>query len=169
MPSEQELRSLFPDEVVTRALVRDVELPDGAGTLALITLDNGHDHTKPNTFGPAGLGELNAALDAVAARATPEAGEQRISAVGVTGKPFIFAVGADLNGVGLIGTREKAKDIAALGHAVFRRLGELGVPTFAFVNGAAMGGGLEVALHCSYRTISWAWSPAGAAPTCCPA
>ena len=32
--------------------VRDVALPGGAGTLALITLDNGFDHTKPNTFGP---------------------------------------------------------------------------------------------------------------------
>ena len=27
-------------------------------------------------------------------------------------------------------------------------------PSFAFVNGAAMGGGLEVALHCTYRTLS---------------
>ena len=145
--SGEELRSLFPDEVVTRALVRDVELPHGAGTLALITLDNGHDHTKPNTFGPAGLLELNAALDAVA-------GRDDIAAVGVTGKPFIFAVGADLKGVGVIGTREQAREIAQLGHAVFRRIGELNVPAFAFMNGAAMGGGLEVALHCTYRTVS---------------
>ena len=29
-----------------------------------------------------------------------------------------------------------------------------GMPTFAYINGAAMGGGLEVALHCRYRTIS---------------
>src|SRR5690606_12520045 len=55
-------------EVVTKALVRDVDLPHGAGTMALITLDNGFDHTKPNTFGPRGLLELDAALDAVAAR-----------------------------------------------------------------------------------------------------
>ncbi len=151
---ESLITSLFPGEVVTRALVRDVELPYGAGTMALITLDNGHDHTRPNTFGPAGLISLRDALDSVAARATPEAGEQRIDAVGVTGKPFIFAAGADLTGAALVGSRDQALAIGRLGHAVFRRFGELGVPSFAFVNGAALGGGLELALHCSYRTIS---------------
>ena len=28
------------------------------------------------------------------------------------------------------------------------------MPSFAFINGVALGGGLEVALHCTYRTIS---------------
>ncbi|TNY36486.1 3-hydroxyacyl-CoA dehydrogenase NAD-binding domain-containing protein [Thermomonospora catenispora] len=135
------------DEVVTKALVREVELPLGAGRAALITLDNGHDHTKPNTFGPHGLLALNDALDQVAAR-------DDLVAVAVTGKPFIFAVGADLKGVPAIRDREEALAIARLGHEVFRRLGELKVPSFAFVNGAAMGGGVEVALHCTYRTIS---------------
>src|ERR1700678_2037838 len=149
----------FPGEVVTRGRVRDVDLGAGVGRLALITLDNGHDHTKPSTFGPGGLRSLNAALDAVAARAA--AGE--IAAVGVTGKPFILAAGADLDGAGAAITapgldpavaRERAAGIGALGHAVFRRLGELPVPSFCFINGVALGGGLEVALHCTYRTIS---------------
>ena len=156
----------FPSEVVTRAIVRDVDLGGlgpggdaGAGVLALITLDNGHDHTKPNTFGPQGLLSLNAALDAVSARAA--AGE--IAAVGITGKPFILGAGADLDGAAaaIAGegidpaeARERALGIASLGHAVFRRLGELPVPSFGFINGVALGGGLEVALHCTYRTIS---------------
>jgi 3-hydroxyacyl-CoA dehydrogenase/enoyl-CoA hydratase/carnithine racemase len=156
-----EIRALFPDEVVTHAYVRDVDLPDGAGTLALITLDNGFDHTKPSTFGPAGLLELSGAIDAVAGRA--QRGE--IAAAGVTGKPFIFAVGADLKGVGLIGSWDQAQALGQLGHAVFRRLGELDVPSFAFVNGAAMGGGVEIALHCTYRTIS-SGVPAVALPEC---
>jgi len=151
---DTDITSLFPGEVVTRAFVRDVQLPAGSGTMALITLDNGHDHTRPSTFGPAGLASLRDALDSVAARTAPEAGEQRVVAVGVTGKPFIFAVGADLTGAALIRARDEALAIARLGHAVFRRFGELGVPSFAFVNGAALGGGLELALHCTYRTIS---------------
>ncbi len=141
------LTSLFPDEVVTRALVRDVQLPHGAGTMALITLDNGHDHTRPNTLGPAGLIALRDALDSVAGRTD-------IAAVGVTGKPFIFAAGADLGVAALIRARDEALAVGRLGHEVFRRFGELSVPSFAFVNGAALGGGVELALHCSYRTIS---------------
>lgn len=141
------LEALFPDEVVTKAIVHDVELPHGAGLMALITLDNGFDHTKPSTFGPAGLASLGEALDAVAAR-------NDLAAVGVVGKPFIFAVGADLKGLPVITGGEQALRIGRLGHEVFRRLGELDVPSFAFVNGAAMGGGLEIALHCTYRTIS---------------
>jgi 3-hydroxyacyl-CoA dehydrogenase/enoyl-CoA hydratase/carnithine racemase len=146
------------DEVVTKALVRDVELPYGAGTMALITLDNGFDHTKPNTFGPNGLFALNGALSEIAQRTD-------LAAVGVTGKPFVFGVGADLKGAAALATREEALAIGALGHHVFRRLGELDVPSFAFVNGAAMGGGLEVALHCTYRTIS-SGVPAVALPEC---
>ena len=163
--SDLVITSLFPAEVITKAVVRDVELPYGAGTMALITLDNGHDHTLPSTFGPAGLISLREALASVAARTSPEAGERRIAAVGVTGKPFIFAVGADLTGAALIGSREEALAIGRLGHAVFRQFGELGVPSFAFVNGAALGGGLELALHCSYRTIS-SGVPAVAFPEC---
>ncbi|WP_409482838.1 3-hydroxyacyl-CoA dehydrogenase NAD-binding domain-containing protein [Arsenicicoccus dermatophilus] len=145
-----QLLTAFADEVVTHALARDVTLPAGGGTLVLITLDNGHDHTRPSTMGPRGLLELRGALDRCAERA--RAGE--IAAVAVTGKPFVFAVGADLTGVAEVQQREQAVAIGALGHEVFGRLARLGVPSFAFVNGAAMGGGVEIALSCDYRTVA---------------
>ncbi|NMM34190.1 MAG: 3-hydroxyacyl-CoA dehydrogenase [Phycicoccus sp.] len=159
--STMDFGALFPDEVITKALARDIALPGGAGTFVLITLDNGFDHTKPNTFGPASLAGLSGVLDTLRDRA--EAGE--IIGVGVTGKPFIFAVGADLTGVPKVTQREQALAIGALGHKTFEQLRTLPVPTFAFVNGAAMGGGVEIALSAAYRSIS-AGVPALALPEC---
>jgi 3-hydroxyacyl-CoA dehydrogenase/enoyl-CoA hydratase/carnithine racemase len=137
-----------PEEVVTQSLVRDVDLtPFGfKGSLALITLDNGLDHTRPNTLGPQSLMALDAAItDAVS---------RNPAAIAIIGKPFIFAAGADLSGLAFLSTREQAVAIGKLGHDVFRRLDEIGIPTFAFVNGLALGGGLEIALHCNYRTLA---------------
>ena len=137
-------------ERVAHAYVRDVTLPAGGGTLALVTIDNGMDHTKPTTLGAAGLTELRDVLRTQQGRARDGA----IAAVAVTGKPYYLAAGADLTGVTTISTAQEARGIAELGHAALRLLGEMDVPTFAFVNGAALGGGLEVALNCTYRTVS---------------
>lgn len=144
----QDLLALSGDEVVTHSYVRDVPLPSG-GTLALITLDNGRDHTRPSTLGPQGLLELASVLDAQAERG--RAGE--IVGVAVTGKPFILAAGADLSKVGDIPSRESGLKMAQLGHYALGKLGELGVPSFCFINGLALGGGVEVALNADYRTL----------------
>jgi 3-hydroxyacyl-CoA dehydrogenase/enoyl-CoA hydratase/carnithine racemase len=145
-------------EVVTSALSRDIKLPHTSGIAVLITLDNGRDHTRPNTLGARGLGELNHALDAALAR-------DDVLAIAVTGKPFILAAGADLSMFSKIVNRDQALAIARIGHAVFDKFHTSRVPTFAFVNGVALGGGLELTLHCHYRTVSAAAS-AIAQPEC---
>ena len=137
-----------PDEVVTNAILRMVSLtPFGHnGELALITLDNGSDHTRPNTFGAASLQSLSSAID--------EATKSNAVAIAVTGKPFIFAAGADLSAMGFLTDKSQAIAIGDLGHDVFLKLHESKKPTFAFINGLALGGGLEVGLNCHYRTLA---------------
>ncbi|CAB4607363.1 MAG: 3-hydroxyacyl-CoA dehydrogenase [Actinobacteria bacterium] len=137
-----------PEEVVTNAILREVSLePFGAtGKLALITLDNGMDHNRPNTFGAGSLASLQSAIET--------AEKSDAVAIAITGKPFIFAAGADLSALSFLKDKSQALAIGKLGHDVFRKLAESKKPTFAFINGLALGGGLEVGLHCHYRTLA---------------
>ena len=146
--SEMTLPHGAPEEVVTKALLREVDLSAFGATkkIALITLDNGLDYNRPNTFGPQSLKELDDAIT--------QASAMEVDGIAITGKPFIFAAGADLSGLAFVSDRAQAFSIAKLGHDVFRRLGESKKPTFAFINGLALGGGLEVGLHCHYRTLA---------------
>jgi len=139
-----------PDEVITHSYVHRIPLPISGGTLALVTLDNGKDHTRPNTLGPQGLVELLQLLRTL----QKEAAAGDIQAVAITGNPFILAAGADLSKVGDIPDRATGMLMAQLGHQTLGLLGEMGVPSFAFINGLALGGGLEVALNADYRTVS---------------
>ena len=131
------------DEVVTQAHLRKVTLASGK-VLGLVTLNNGLDHTRPNTFGPKSLVALNTAYDAALA-------DDEIDAIAVTGKQFILAAGADLSSLQASGAAG-IRTIAELGHAVFRKISGV-KPSFGFINGLALGGGLEVSLHADYRTV----------------
>jgi len=152
------LVELSGDEVVTHAFVRDVPL-SGGRTLALVTLDNGRDHTRPNTLGPVSLLEFAQRMDELKERAS----RGEIHGVAVTGKPFILAAGADLSKVSEIPSVDAGKRLAQLGHYALGKQAELGVPSFVFINGLALGGGLEIALNADYRTVD-ASVPAVALP-----
>jgi 3-hydroxyacyl-CoA dehydrogenase/enoyl-CoA hydratase/carnithine racemase len=116
-----------------------------AGDVALVTIDNGEDWQKPTFFGEAALRSLEHAL--------AELEDGGFAAAVVTGKPFFFAAGADITEFPEI-TRARAIAGSRAGHELFARLRALPFPTVAAINGACLGGGLELALHCTARTVS---------------
>jgi len=117
------------------------------GKIAIVTMDNGEDYRKPNTFDEKALASLQEAMDKIEA-------DKDIKGMMLCGKHYIFAAGADLMQVPFINTFEQGRMIGAAGHAAMKRIMDLNAPTLAAINGAALGGGLEIALYCDYRTVS---------------
>ena len=111
-----------------------------------MTIDNGEDHRKPTTLGLSAFDSAVRVLDEL------ENGDW--TAAVFTGKPFVFCVGADIDEFASTRTAENPRQGIRAGHELFGRIRSLPFPTVAAVNGAALGGGLELALHCTARTLA---------------
>jgi 3-hydroxyacyl-CoA dehydrogenase/enoyl-CoA hydratase/3-hydroxybutyryl-CoA epimerase len=107
-----------------------------------LTLDKAD--SSSNTLSQAVLVELEEALGLITARRSRGVVIRSAKASG-------FILGADVNEfVGLTSATE-ATAAAARGQQLMARIAGLDCPTVAILNGFALGGGLELALACTYR------------------
>jgi len=69
-------------------------------------------------------------------------------------KPDCFVAGADITMLQQIESAEQAREMCMMMHAMMQRIVELPITTVAAINGACLGGGLELALAFDYRVAS---------------
>lgn len=114
--------------------------------IALLTFDL--MDRKVNVLTSLVMDELDRLLDTITARGNIKA------LVFVSGKESGFIVGADVAEIRDVTDSSKGEELSKKGQRIFSKIESLPFPTVAAVHGPCMGGGLELALACTYRVIS---------------
>ncbi|CAM3752100.1 enoyl-CoA hydratase [Mesobacillus zeae] len=105
--------------------------------------------TRPpaNALSSGLLKELSAILDEIEA-------DQEIRAVVIHGEGKFFSAGADIKEFTTIKTGEEFSRLSEYGQKVFERMETFSKPIIAAIHGAALGGGLELAMACHIRLVT---------------
>jgi len=117
-------------------------LPYEVDSSGVITMKLAHDATTVVVLSRALLESINATLDEMSEKVPDPAGF-----VLASGSSRVFVAGADLKEItGL--TDDELLDYLAFGSKVYSRISSLPCTSVAAINGACLGGGLEIAMHC---------------------
>lgn len=112
-------------------------IEDGVATVAI-------NHPPANALTPQGLLELESTLDALAMN-------DHVKVLLITGIGRFFIAGADIRGLAEIDSSAKGRKFALMGQGIFHKIETWPKPIIAAINGACLGGGLELALCCHIR------------------
>lgn len=105
-------------------------------------------HPPANALNAETLKGLSEALDHV--EKNPE-----VKVIVITGAGKFFVAGADIKEfTEAFDDKEKGQEMSYLGQRLFDRIERLDKPVIAAINGAALGGGLELALSCHLRYVT---------------
>ena len=105
--------------------------------------------SKVNVLSRDTMQELNSTLDSLSKR-----GELRALLI-TSKKDGIFIAGADIKEIESIRYPEEAVEKAQKGKEVLNKIHNSNLITVAVINGACLGGGLELSLFCKYRVASF--------------
>ncbi len=114
----------------------------------VVTLTFDYPNEKINKLTSEVMGELDTMLEEISKTPNLKA------LVLKSAKRDIFIAGADIAEIRSITEPEEGVLKAKAGQAVLNKLSALEIPTIAVIDGATLGGGLELALACSYRVVS---------------
>lgn len=107
--------------------------------------------SKVNVLNHQTMQELDSILNLLADKSKSE-----IRALLITSKKDgIFIAGADIKEIEAITSAPGAEEKAEKGKEVLKKIQDLDLVTVAAINGACLGGGLELALACKYRVASF--------------
>lgn len=81
------------------------------------------------------------------------AGDGSVKVVVITGEGATFIVGADVNKVREVDTREKGEALTSEAQGIINLIENLRKPVIAAINGLCLGGGTELAMACHMRFI----------------
>jgi len=104
--------------------------------------------SEVNTLSVKMLDDFSALLDQI------ENDSEIKAAVLISKKENCFIAGADIKDLMAIEDSQKVEQLSRDGNQILLRLANLKKPVIAAINGACLGGGLEVAMACHYRIAS---------------
>lgn len=111
--------------------------------IATITINN----PPGNFLSIPALQELDVVLDSVAQ-------DNAIKVIIFTGNGTFFIAGADIKEIAVISSSSQGEELAVKGQLVLNKIEKMGKPFIAAINGACLGGGMELAMACHMRIAS---------------